>query len=124
MVEIELTDDSLVVHVKGMDKLWAAKSTVTIPIGHVTAVELGVIAAAQEALQGSLRFGTHLPHVITAGRFYRDKKIAFWDVHKGDSAITIHVAHDDYTHLVVEVADPWATVQAIRARLTAAPAPR
>jgi len=120
MVEIELTEDSLVVHVKGMDKLWAAKSTVAIPIGHITAVELGVVAAAQDALQGSLRFGTHLPHVITAGRFYRDKKIAFWDVHKGDSAITIHVAHDDYTHLVVEVEDPWATVQAIRARIAPA----
>ena len=117
MVTIELTGDKLIVHVVGMDKLWAAKSTVEIPLAHVASVELGVAAEAQEGLRHSLRVGTHLPHVITAGRYYKDKKIAFWDVHSGDSAITIFVTHDDYTHIVVEVEDPWATVTAIRARL-------
>ena len=117
MVEIELTDDSLVVHVRGLDKLWAAKSSLAIPLSHISGVEPGIDARAQATLRSSVRVGTHLGGIITAGRFYAEGKVAFWDVHSGDTAITISVVHDDYTHLVVEVADPAATIAAIRARL-------
>ena len=118
MVTIEFTSDSLVLHIQGFDKLLAAKSSLAIPLAHITGVELGVAEAARDGLKHSLRVGTHLPHVITAGRFYKDGKIAFWDIHSGDQAITIFVVHDDYTHLVVEVSDPLAAVDAIRYRIT------
>lgn len=123
MVEIELTDTDLVVHVKGMDKLWAAKSTLAIPLSHIAGVEAGVDEQAKLNLDKSIRVGTHLGGVITAGRYYTDGKVAFWDVHKGGNAITISVIHDDYTHLVVEVPDPSSTIAAIRARLGKAPLP-
>ena len=123
MVEIELTAESLIVHVRGLDKLWAAKSSLAIPLSHIAGVELGVSSEAERMLQSSLRVGTHMPHVITAGRFYSEGKIAFWDVHSGEHAITIRVVHDDYTHLVVEVADPKITTEQILAHLAGPIAP-
>jgi len=123
MVEIEMTDDSLVVHVKGVDKLWAMTNKLVFPLEHVAKVELGVTFEARSALRQSVRFGVNLPHVVTAGRFYREGKIAFWDVHSGEHAITIRLLHDDYTHVVVDVADPAAMVAAITSRLVRAQLP-
>lgn len=123
MVEIELTDEALVVHVKGMDKLWAAKSSLAIPLSHIAGVEPGVDEEAKTNLDKSIRVGTHLGGVITAGRYYNDGKVAFWDIHKGGNAITIKVIHDDYTHLVVEVPEPAKTIADIRARLSGPKAP-
>ena len=114
MVVIEMTSDKLILHVKGMDKLWAAKSSLEIPKDHIAGAQEGVDPSAKEALSGSLRFGTRLPGVITAGRYYQDGKVMFWDIHEGTKAISIQVTHDAYTHLVVEVEDPKATVQQLR----------
>ena len=32
MTEVELTQDALIVHVRGMDRLWALKSRLEIPL--------------------------------------------------------------------------------------------
>ena len=42
MVTIDFSADALVIHVNGLDKLWAAKSSLSIPLAHITGVELGV----------------------------------------------------------------------------------
>jgi hypothetical protein len=35
MAEVELTEDTLIVHVKGMDRIFALKSRLEIPLSHV-----------------------------------------------------------------------------------------
>ena len=40
MTEIELTRDALIVHVRGMDRLWALKSRLEIPLSHVVGAEV------------------------------------------------------------------------------------
>ena len=35
MVDLELADSKLKIHVKGMDKLWALRSTLEIPLAHI-----------------------------------------------------------------------------------------
>jgi hypothetical protein len=47
MTEIELTRDALIVHVRGMDQLWALKSRLEIPISHVVGAELNPEVARQ-----------------------------------------------------------------------------
>lgn len=38
MVELAVTDGKLTLHVKGMDELWALKSTLEIPLAHIARV--------------------------------------------------------------------------------------
>ena len=58
--EIELTDDELIVHVAGGDRLWALKSRLQVPLENV----VGASAATDEArkwLHGIRTGGTHIP---------------------------------------------------------------
>ena len=45
MAEVELAEDALIVHVRGMDQLWALRSRLEIPLSHV----VGAHADPQEA---------------------------------------------------------------------------
>ena len=55
-----------------------------------------------------------MPGVAIAGRFYRHGNWIFWNIRKGEKAITIDVDHEGYVSLVVEVEDPEKTLREIR----------
>ena len=113
MTEVELTQDTLVVHVKGADKIWAFRSQLTIPLTHVTGAEVGAKHWG-EWWQGVKFPGANLPGMMVAGSFYGGPEgSVFWDVHHPQNAVTIHLTHEHYTTLVIEVADAAATVAAI-----------
>lgn len=116
MVNIELTSSSLAVHVEGMDKLWALKSRLEIPLAHVAGVERDE-AEARNWYHGIRAPGTSLPGVITAGTFYHHGERVFWDVHRPENAIAILLKDERYQRLVVEVADPDQTITQIRAAI-------
>jgi hypothetical protein len=112
MAEIELTPQTLIVHITGADRLWALKSRLEIPLAHVT----GAHPATDDArawMHGIRVGGTHVPGVLSAGRFYQHGDLVFWDVHDPDKAIAIGLADERYARLVVEVADPAATLDAL-----------
>ena len=116
MAEVELSEDTLSVHVQGMDRLWALRSRLEIPLAHVSGAE----AAAEVARgwwQGIRSGGTHVPGVITAGTFHQEGERVFWDVHDPEKAIVIRLRDERYARLVIEVEDPSATVAAIREAL-------
>ncbi len=117
MVEIELTPQSLVVHVQGLDKLWALKSRLEIPLAHVEGIERDE-EEARSWWHGVRAPGTHLPGVITAGTFYSHGERVFWDVHHPENAVAIRLKDERYQKLVVEVADVDATIAKIRAALS------
>ena len=60
MTEIELTRDALIVHVRGMDRLWALKSRLEIPLSHVVGAEVNP-EIAREWRKGIRAPGTHVP---------------------------------------------------------------
>jgi len=113
MARIELTPTSLIVHVTGWDQIWSLKSQLEIPLNHVINVDLDA-DEAREWWKGWRMPGTNISGVITAGTFYKDGERVFWDVHNPDKAIAIHLAHDQYAKLVVEVDDPQETIAAIK----------
>jgi hypothetical protein len=116
VAEVELTEDTLSIHVRGMDRLWALRSHLEIPLSHVSGAE-----AAQEAArgwwQGIRSGGTHVPGVITAGTFHQEGERVFWDVHDPEKAIVIGLRDERYARLVIEVEDPPGTVAAIEEAL-------
>jgi hypothetical protein len=112
MTEVEITGDALIVHVKGMDRLFSLKSRLEIPLAHVLGAEVDP-EVAQGWRKGLRAPGTHLPGVITAGTFYQEGDRIFWDVHDPGKAIVIRLEDERYARLVIEVEDPPATAAAI-----------
>ena len=112
MVTISLSEDILVIEVLGMDKLWSLRSRLEIPMADVC----GVRAAQDEArgwFDGLKLAGAYLPGIISAGTFYQDGGLVFWDVHSSTNAIAIDLEHQHYHRLVVEVEDPAAAIALI-----------
>jgi hypothetical protein len=116
VAEVELAEDTLSIHVLGMDQLWALKSHLEIPLSHVSGAEADP-EVARRWWQGIRSGGTHVPGVITAGTFHQEGERVFWDVHDPEKAIVIQLRDERYARLVIEVEDPPATVAAIQAAL-------
>jgi hypothetical protein len=119
MVEIAINGDRLVLEMEGLDKLWALKSRMEIPLANIS----GVHSADPDVARGwwkSIKIaGTYIPGLIIAGTFERQRKRVFWDVESAEKAIVIDLVDDRYDELVVEVGDPQAAVTQIQAALSA-----
>ena len=113
MVELSVTDGKLVLHVRGIDQLWALKSTLEIPLQHIAGVRADP-NIARGWWHGLKLIGSDIPGVLHAGTFNQQGRIIFWDVHHPDNTIVIDLRDERYGQLVVEVADPEAAVQLIQ----------
>lgn len=111
MAEVSIDGDTLTVRMEGLDKLWALKSQLSIPLANVRGAtqDPGII----HEHKGIRAPGTHVPGIITAGTFHVDGERVFWDVHDSTKAVVIELADERYARLVIEVDDPAATVALI-----------
>jgi hypothetical protein len=116
VTEVQLSQVALIAHVRGMDRLWALKSRLEIPLSHVVGAEADPEVARQWR-KGIRAPGIHVPGVITAGTFYQEGERVFWDVHDPEKTVVIRLQDERYTRLVIEVDDPRATAAAIRKAL-------
>ena len=117
MAVVTVSERDLEVEMQGLDKLWALKSRLTIPLEHVRGAthDPGMV-------RGWPRWrapGVFVPGVVRAGTFREDGDRVFWDVHDANKAIVIELADERYRRLVVEVEDPAATVAVIEEALRA-----
>ncbi len=113
MTVVEISGDALNIEVRGLDKLWALKSRLTIPLDHVrgATIDPGIV----EEPTGLRAPGTYVPGVIVAGTFHRDGERVFWNVRNATKAVVIELADETYQRLVIEVDDPRRTVELIEA---------
>ncbi|MFD9237170.1 hypothetical protein ACFWB3_18140 [[Kitasatospora] papulosa] len=108
MALIRIANDNLVVVMEGLDKLWAFKSRLTIPLANVRGATVDPGIATD--FKGIRAPGSHLPGVIIAGTFHHDGDKVFWDVKDASKAIVVELADEEYTRLVLQVDDPRAAV--------------
>jgi hypothetical protein len=116
MVDFSISNGNLVLHVHGADKLWALKSSLEIPLTHIAAIRADS-GVAHGWWHGLRMPGTNIPGVLTAGTFYQDGKRVFWDVHNADNTVVLELRDERYNELIVEVSDPKATLEMVRAAL-------
>jgi Bacterial PH domain len=109
---LSIIDSTLTIEVQGWDKLWSLTSRLEIPLEHVMDVR-----RADDEVEGIRMPGTHVPGVITAGTFVHDGDSVFWDVHDPAKAIALDLRDERYSKLVIEVADPTATIEAVKQAL-------
>ncbi|MBU2665106.1 hypothetical protein KOI35_16510 [Actinoplanes bogorensis] len=111
MADVRIDGADLVVEMSGLDRLWALKSSLTIPLTNVRGATIDPGIVNEE--KGIRAPGTHVPGVITAGTFHLDGEKVFWDVRDPSKAVVIELRDEQYARLVVQVNDPRATVELI-----------
>ena len=118
MVSVSIEGDRVRFEVQGMDKLWAFKSQLEIPLEHLFSVRADPNAATGW-FHGLRMPGTEIPGIITAGSFYSRDGAVFFDVHDPANAIVIELNHEHYKRLVVEVDDPEGTTEMLKSAIEA-----
>jgi hypothetical protein len=117
MVDIQVRDGQLIVEPLGWSRVWTLRRRLSVPATAVRSVRRAQPAAYRDGPKGWRMPGTHVPGLITAGSYVRDGEWEFWDVRgKGTHAIEVHLSGTRFTRLVVEVADPDATVRQLQSR--------
>ncbi len=116
MVDLSISGGTLVLHVRGADELWAFMSSLEIPLAHIAEIRADP-AIAHGGWHGLRMPGANIPGVLTAGTFYQDGKRVFWDVHNPDNTVVFELRDELYNKLIVEVADPKAALELVKAAL-------
>lgn len=117
MVDVKIEGGKVVLTLEGLDKLWALKSHLAIPLDNVAAVRADPQIVAQKGSTGLKLTGARLGERLIAGSFRQDGKTVFWDVHDPAKAIVLDLHDEHYAQLIVEVADPAATVAQVQAAI-------
>ena len=115
MATIELTENTLIVRIEGVDKFFAFKSQLEVPLSHVVGAEVDSLVVQEWGnwWKGVRILGAHVPGLLAAGNFYQQGERVFWDVHDPQKAVTIRLTDEQYARLVIEVEDPAASITAI-----------
>ena len=121
MINVSIEDDRVIFDVLGMDKFWALKSKLEIPLTHVTGAEHNPEQVGRW-WHGWKLIGGDLPGVFAAGTFYYHGELVFWDVHDTERTIVVSLAHERYKKLIIEVEDPSAVVDTLQSAIRSRPA--
>jgi len=113
MVDVTVEGNRAVFNVEGMHKLWSLRSQLEIPLQHITDVEVNHEQVGRW-WHGFKLIGTDVPGVFGAGMFLYHGEVVFWDVRDPENAIIVSLEHETYKKLIVEVADPAATVKTLK----------
>ena len=116
MVDVTVLDDRVVFEVEGLDKLWALRSRVEIPLTHIASAEFDP-AQVGKWWHGFRLLGTDVAGLFAAGAFYYHGELVFWDVHDSNNTVIISLNHERYKKLIIEVEEPAGVVGRIRAAL-------
>ncbi|TAN15526.1 MAG: hypothetical protein EPN37_09435 [Chitinophagaceae bacterium] len=109
MVTIEKKGDHFIFTIKGIHKLWALKSEITIPAAHIINAHPN-----KENLHiklGLKMLGTGIPGVMDAGSFIGKDGIIFCDITNDDKSIVIELQHEHYKKMIIDVEDPQYAIE-------------
>lgn len=105
MVNISIHGDRIHLDVEGIDQLWSLRSHLEFPLSHIRSVRIDP-AAARGWWHGIRLMGSNIPGILTAGTFYQQGGIVFYDVHDPERTIVLELDHERYNRLIVEVEEP------------------
>jgi hypothetical protein len=107
-------DDKLLVRPVGLVRMWALSKGIECPVTNIT--DVGV-SERKGLVKGFRAPGTHLPGVMTAGTFRSRGEKDLWMVGRAKEVLVIELHDQPYRHLIVQVEDPHAAVEALRAAM-------
>ena len=120
-VTTELTPESLIIRLTGMDSMWALKRRLVINRQHVVSAQVMGRKAAIKLLRFRL-WGSYLPGVVCAGTFSVSKKAglpprsrAFCSMYRAKQVLIITTSNTRPGLVIVQVAEPEAIAAALSA---------
>jgi len=128
LVDLQISNGILELRMRGLDKLWAFKDSIQIPLASIETARTDA-ERARAGPEGVRNPGTSIAGVIRAGTFTAGVNRTFWDVHNPDHAISIKLRNpqdffaeieDRYDEFIVEVENPADTVERINRALSQA----
>lgn len=108
-------DDRLLVRPVGLVRLWALSRGIDVPVTSIS--DVGVTSRREMRVKGFRAPGTHLPGVMTAGTFRSRDGKALWMAGRAKTLLVIELHDESYRHVVVQVEDPEAATEALRAAM-------
>jgi hypothetical protein len=113
MVQITVTNSTVIFEVLGLHKLWALKGRLEVPAARITNVRAD--PGVSLGWGAGMRFpGTYVPGRFRAGTYYLGGRRIFWDVARPVHAIVVELSGAPYDDLVIEVEDPGAAVRQLQ----------
>ncbi|WEV74432.1 hypothetical protein OZX74_02510 [Bifidobacterium sp. ESL0798] len=114
---VTVDDTTLTVTVNGLDRLWSFTKGMKIPLAHVmgATVDPGMRLAKRGAIRtpGLSTPGKH------AGTFkFEDGDTEFWNIQQPEQPLVIQLRNEKFDRLILGVADPRDTADAINNLLT------
>lgn len=113
MVNVTIEDDRAVFQVEGLDRMWAFRSRLEIPLAHIAGVNHDPEQVGRW-WHGFKLLGTDVPGLFAAGTFYYHGELVFWDVHDPVRTVVVTLDHERYKKLIVEVHDPVTVASQLR----------
>jgi hypothetical protein len=110
MVEVEVTDTTVTVHVLGGHRLLALREQMTFDLSDIKEITHAPVDLRPPWVRAP---GTFFPGVIAAGTYRGRHRKEFWDTRFDGQAIRIDLEGPGFTRVVVDVADPGAAMQAL-----------
>lgn len=110
--QVTIKNDQLIIEPKGLDKLWAVKSKLSIPLDHISGatIDEGIFKSLQ---QGFRNPGTAIPGIYYAGTFYLGGDKTFFNLKRTSTPVVIQLHDEDYDRIVIGVAEPRQLVDQI-----------
>lgn len=108
MATIEIKDSSLLVNVEGIDKILALRSSITVPLGHITGVTArpDISQVMYMPVESQFRGVRNPGHVLAGTLVMADGSgNVFCDVRNEKNAVSIDLQHDEFKRLILEVSD-------------------
>ncbi len=114
LAEVEVRDGTLIVRPRGMNRLWAFKGEVRVPVSQVSGVRTGV---ARRSVPSRLRtLGTYVPGLIQAGSYRGNGERSFWLVGRTPTVTVIDCPGARFDRIVLQLGD--ATAERLRRALS------
>ena len=107
-------DDRLLVRPVGLVRFWALSKGIDVPMTAVT--DVGV-SKRKDLKLGYKLPGTHLPGVMSAGTFRSHGERSLWMTGRAEQVLVIELHDEKYRHVIVQVEDPEAATEALRAAM-------
>lgn len=113
MVTVARNETTIRFEVKGWDKIFSFKSSIEVPVEHITSV-YAAPNIEMHFLDSFRLLGTSIPDVFKAGTFYQNNEILFWDVKNKENVIVVELEHEHFKKLVIEVDNPAEAIAIIK----------
>jgi hypothetical protein len=98
MTAVNIADDQLTVDLQGIDRFWALRRRISVPLRHVRSIARTPYRTWRPA--GFRLLGAELPGLLRVGRFsYRGQRV-FWDVHHPERSIEIELVSEPFDRLI------------------------